>query len=140
MVSVPFTAVTMVAANFEARSLSALLPPMFRTPSRTEIRAPTRTPSTLSSSGGERGAGVDKHQIAPLAIIVLACLLVTLAVFQKSEQIVFASLLSFAGGLVTGAFALLNSGRTQLPDGNTTSTLTQVTVPPPAVVAPEDVK
>ncbi len=83
---------------------------------------------------------MDKHQVAPLAIIVLACLLVVLAVMQKSDQIVFASMLSFAGGLVTGAFALLNSGRNTVPEGNTTSTLTQVTVPPPAVVPPDDMK
>lgn len=83
---------------------------------------------------------MDKHQVAPLAIILLACALVTLAVFQKSDQIIFASLLSFAGGLVTGSFALLNSGRNTVPEGNTTSTLTQVTVPPPTVALPEDFK
>ncbi len=80
---------------------------------------------------------MDKHQVAPLAIIVLACLLVTLGVFKHVE---FTQLIAFGGMLVSGAFALLNSGRNTVPDGNTTSTTTTVTVPPPAIVAPDDMK
>ena len=82
---------------------------------------------------------MDKHQTAPLIIIVIAAAVAVLGVFHHTDTVMFASLLAFAGSLVTGAFAILNSSKSTLPDGNTTSTLTQVTVPPPAVAPTPEV-
>jgi hypothetical protein len=75
-------------------------------------------------------------QHVSLILVLVGAGLALVGFIHPSDAATRGQMFTFAGGIVTGAFALLRGD--SKPDGNTTTQTISTTVPPPAVAAPAE--